>query len=249
MTGASRPTGGTSRGAGTASDVRCVTDRRRAPLPAARTCAYALQVLDALAHPPSRRPLCRDATVGPAVQRRDRPKLIDMGAVRRMDDADGTVCGTIGDQAPGTPRGEGATGGLAVLPARVRARAPRPVGNLRVSAVPVASSPTPRSVNWRRSARSLRLRTPSPHPTVRWERLVRERGGGRAAMPTGGRDTCTDGRQGRGPLPSVRALDERTRTVLAAERADRLLTGRARPGPRRTTGWSGRTVSAPRTWV
>ncbi|MEU4213007.1 tetratricopeptide repeat protein [Streptomyces sp. NPDC026206] len=75
-------------------------DGRRDPLPVERACAYGIEALEALAHLHSRNLLYCDFKVDNAIQQQDRLKLIDMGAVRRMDDHDSPIYGTVGYQAP-----------------------------------------------------------------------------------------------------------------------------------------------------
>ncbi|MER5971398.1 tetratricopeptide repeat protein [Streptomyces sp. NPDC002055] len=75
-------------------------DGRRDPLPVEQACAYGLEALDALGHLHSRNLLYCDFKVDNAIQQQDRLKLIDMGAVRRMDDHESAIYGTIGYQAP-----------------------------------------------------------------------------------------------------------------------------------------------------
>ncbi|WP_267243952.1 serine/threonine-protein kinase [Streptomyces sp. PR69] len=73
---------------------------RRDPLPVEQACAYGIEALEALAHLHSRNLLYCDFKVDNAIQQEDRLKLIDMGAVRRMDDEDSAIYGTVGYQAP-----------------------------------------------------------------------------------------------------------------------------------------------------
>ncbi|GAA2713320.1 serine/threonine-protein kinase [Streptomyces luteosporeus] len=75
-------------------------DGRRDPLPVEQACAYGIEALEALGHLHSRNLLYCDFKVDNAIQQQDQLKLIDMGAVRRMDDQDGPIYGTIGYQAP-----------------------------------------------------------------------------------------------------------------------------------------------------
>ncbi|MFV0129863.1 tetratricopeptide repeat protein [Streptomyces sp. HMX112] len=78
-------------------------DGRRDPLPVEQACAYGIEALEALAHLHSRNLLYCDFKVDNAIQTDDRLKLIDMGAVRRMDDDESAVYGTVGYQAPEVP--------------------------------------------------------------------------------------------------------------------------------------------------
>ncbi|WP_269853969.1 serine/threonine-protein kinase [Streptomyces sp. RPT161] len=79
---------------------RRTADGRREPLPVEQAIAYGIEALEALGHLHSRNLLYCDFKVDNAIQQEDRLKLIDMGAVRRMDDADSPIYGTIGYQAP-----------------------------------------------------------------------------------------------------------------------------------------------------
>ncbi|MFE0625821.1 tetratricopeptide repeat protein [Streptomyces sp. NPDC058864] len=78
-------------------------DGRREPLPVDQAIAYAIEALDALGHLHSRNLLYCDFKVDNAIQTEDRLELIDMGAVRRMDDQDSPIYGTVGYQAPEVP--------------------------------------------------------------------------------------------------------------------------------------------------
>ncbi|MFF4096869.1 tetratricopeptide repeat protein [Streptomyces sp. NPDC001834] len=73
---------------------------RRDPLPVEQACAYGIEALEALGHLHSRNLLYCDFKVDNAIQTEGRLKLIDMGAVRRMDDAESAIYGTVGYQAP-----------------------------------------------------------------------------------------------------------------------------------------------------
>ncbi|MGH3310849.1 MAG: tetratricopeptide repeat protein [Streptomyces sp.] len=73
---------------------------RRDPLPVEQACAYGLEALEAMGHLHSRNLLYCDFKVDNAIQQDDQLKLIDMGAVRRMDDYESAIYGTIGYQAP-----------------------------------------------------------------------------------------------------------------------------------------------------
>ncbi|MEV0369285.1 tetratricopeptide repeat protein [Streptomyces sp. NPDC050636] len=73
---------------------------RRDPLPVEQACAYGIEALEALGHLHSRNLLYCDFKVDNAIQQHDQLKLIDMGAVRRMDDDESAIYGTIGYQAP-----------------------------------------------------------------------------------------------------------------------------------------------------
>ncbi|MFG2144993.1 tetratricopeptide repeat protein [Streptomyces sp. NPDC048696] len=76
------------------------TDGRRDPLPVEQACAYGIEALEALGHLHSRNLLYCDFKVDNAIQTEDQLKLIDMGAVRRMDDEESAIYGTVGYQAP-----------------------------------------------------------------------------------------------------------------------------------------------------
>ncbi|MEV6578384.1 tetratricopeptide repeat protein [Streptomyces sp. NPDC051582] len=75
-------------------------DGRRDPLPVEQACAYGIEALEALGHLHSRNLLYCDFKVDNAIQQQDQLKLIDMGAVRRMDDEESAIYGTVGYQAP-----------------------------------------------------------------------------------------------------------------------------------------------------
>jgi len=73
---------------------------KRDPLPVEQACAYGIEALEALGHLHSRNLLYCDFKVDNAIQTEDQLKLIDMGAVRRMDDDESAIYGTVGYQAP-----------------------------------------------------------------------------------------------------------------------------------------------------
>ncbi|MGW2629741.1 tetratricopeptide repeat protein [Streptomyces chattanoogensis] len=73
---------------------------RRDPLPVEQACAYGIEALEALGELHRRNLLYCDFKVDNAIQQHDQLKLIDMGAVRRMDDIRSPIYGTIGYQAP-----------------------------------------------------------------------------------------------------------------------------------------------------
>ncbi|MGI5398863.1 tetratricopeptide repeat protein [Streptomyces sp. CA-135486] len=73
---------------------------KRDPLPVGQACAYGIEALEALGHLHSRNLLYCDFKVDNAIQQQDELKLIDMGAVRRMDDDESAIYGTVGYQAP-----------------------------------------------------------------------------------------------------------------------------------------------------
>ncbi|MEU4092977.1 tetratricopeptide repeat protein [Streptomyces sp. NPDC026673] len=85
------------------ANERRAADGRREPLPVDQAIAYAIEALDALGHLHSRNLLYCDFKVDNAIQTEDRLELIDMGAVRRMDDQDSPIYGTVGYQAPEVP--------------------------------------------------------------------------------------------------------------------------------------------------
>ncbi|MFB7759689.1 serine/threonine-protein kinase [Streptomyces xiamenensis] len=82
------------------ANTRRSADGRRDPLPVEQACAYGIEALDALGHLHSRQLLYCDFKVDNAIQQNDQLKLIDMGAVRRMDDHESAIYGTVGYQAP-----------------------------------------------------------------------------------------------------------------------------------------------------
>jgi serine/threonine-protein kinase PknG len=82
------------------ANERRTPDGRREPLPVTQAVAYAIEALEALGHLHSRNLLYCDFKVDNAIQTGDRLELIDMGAVRRMDDAESAIYGTVGYQAP-----------------------------------------------------------------------------------------------------------------------------------------------------
>ncbi|MGV9244948.1 tetratricopeptide repeat protein [Streptomyces sp. NPDC003710] len=82
------------------ANERRTPDGRRDPLPVEQACAYGIEALEALGHLHSRNLLYCDFKVDNAIQTEDRFKLIDMGAVRRMDDDESAIYGTVGYQAP-----------------------------------------------------------------------------------------------------------------------------------------------------
>ncbi|MFD6495760.1 tetratricopeptide repeat protein [Streptomyces sp. NPDC060188] len=79
---------------------RRTPDGKRDPLPVEQACAYGIEALEALGHLHSRNLLYCDFKVDNAIQTEDQLKLIDMGAVRRMDDDESAIYGTVGYQAP-----------------------------------------------------------------------------------------------------------------------------------------------------
>ncbi|MFF4542941.1 tetratricopeptide repeat protein [Streptomyces sp. NPDC001406] len=82
------------------ANTRRTPDGRRDPLPVEQACAYGIEALEALGHLHSRNLLYCDFKVDNAIQTEDQLKLIDMGAVRRMDDDESAIYGTVGYQAP-----------------------------------------------------------------------------------------------------------------------------------------------------
>ncbi|WP_367574497.1 tetratricopeptide repeat protein [Streptomyces griseoaurantiacus] len=82
-----------------ANDRRTASGARD-PLPVEQACAYGIEALEALGHLHSRNLLYCDFKVDNAIQTEDQLKLIDMGAVRRMDDEESAIYGTVGYQAP-----------------------------------------------------------------------------------------------------------------------------------------------------
>lgn len=82
------------------ANARRTPDGRRDPLPVEQACAYGIEALEALGHLHSRNLLYCDFKVDNAIQTEDQLKLIDMGAVRRMDDDESAIYGTVGYQSP-----------------------------------------------------------------------------------------------------------------------------------------------------
>jgi serine/threonine-protein kinase PknG len=82
------------------ANARRASDGKRDPLPVEQACAYGIEALEALGHLHSRNLLYCDFKVDNAIQTEDQLKLIDMGAVRRMDDDESAIYGTIGYQGP-----------------------------------------------------------------------------------------------------------------------------------------------------
>ncbi|MFG3225557.1 tetratricopeptide repeat protein [Kitasatospora sp. NPDC048194] len=78
---------------------RRTPDGRREPLPVEVAIAYALEALPALGYLHSRGLIYCDFKIDNAIQSGDTLKIIDMGAVCRLDH-DGPIYGTIGYQAP-----------------------------------------------------------------------------------------------------------------------------------------------------
>ncbi|WP_252945712.1 serine/threonine protein kinase, partial [Streptomyces sp. CHB19.2] len=82
------------------ANERRTPEGRRDPLPVEQACAYGIEALEALGHLHSRNLLYCDFKVDNAIQTEGQLKLIDMGAVRRMDDEESAIYGTVGYQAP-----------------------------------------------------------------------------------------------------------------------------------------------------
>ncbi|HEX6420506.1 MAG TPA: serine/threonine protein kinase [Acidimicrobiales bacterium] len=74
------------------------------PLPVAETIAYMLAVLPALGYLHERGLVFCDFKPDNVIHEGDRVKLIDLGGVRRLDDHDAAIFGTVGYQAPEVPR-------------------------------------------------------------------------------------------------------------------------------------------------
>lgn len=74
------------------------------PLPVAEAAAYMLAVLPALGHLHEHGMVFCDFKPDNVIHERDRVKLIDLGGVRRIDDHDAAIFGTVGYQAPEVPR-------------------------------------------------------------------------------------------------------------------------------------------------
>ncbi|WP_264926055.1 serine/threonine-protein kinase [Streptomyces sp. A012304] len=82
------------------ANARRTPQGKRDPLPVEQACAYGIEALEALGHLHSRNLLYCDFKVDNAIQTEDQLKLIDMGAVRRLDDDESAIYGTVGYQAP-----------------------------------------------------------------------------------------------------------------------------------------------------
>ncbi|MFE7645598.1 serine/threonine-protein kinase [Streptomyces phaeoluteigriseus] len=82
------------------ANARRTPDGKRDPLPVEQACAFGIEALEALGHLHSRNLLYCDFKVDNAIQTEDQLKLIDMGAVRRTDDDESAIYGTVGYQAP-----------------------------------------------------------------------------------------------------------------------------------------------------
>ncbi|MEU3156847.1 tetratricopeptide repeat protein [Streptomyces griseoincarnatus] len=82
------------------ANARRTPEGRRDPLPVEQACAYGIEALEALGHLHSRNLLYCDFKADNAIQTEDQLKLIDMGAVRRTDDDESAIYGTVGYQAP-----------------------------------------------------------------------------------------------------------------------------------------------------
>ncbi|UED86365.1 serine/threonine-protein kinase [Streptomyces profundus] len=85
------------------ANARRTSQGRRDPLPVEQACAYGIEALDALGYLHSRNLLYCDFKVDNAIQQHDQLQLIDLGAVRRMDDHESAIYGTLGYQAPEVP--------------------------------------------------------------------------------------------------------------------------------------------------
>ena len=75
-------------------------DGRRTPLPLPQVLAYGLEVLPALGYLHAQGLLFCDFKPDNVIQAEEQIKLIDLGAVRRIDDDDSVMYGTAGYQAP-----------------------------------------------------------------------------------------------------------------------------------------------------
>ncbi|MFF3670652.1 serine/threonine-protein kinase [Microtetraspora malaysiensis] len=72
----------------------------RQALPVAQVIAYGLEILKAFGYLHDQGLLYCDLKPGNVIQVEEQLKLIDLGAVRRIDDADSAIYGTVGYQAP-----------------------------------------------------------------------------------------------------------------------------------------------------
>jgi len=77
---------------------------QRAPLPLPQVLAYGLEVLPALGYLHDHGLVFCDFKPDNVIQAEEQVKLIDLGAVRRIDDPDGAIYGTPGYQAPEVAR-------------------------------------------------------------------------------------------------------------------------------------------------
>ena len=73
------------------------------PLPVAEAIAYILEILPAFGYLHRRGLLFCDFKPDNVIQTEEQLKLIDLGGVRRIDDADSDLYGTVGYQAPEVP--------------------------------------------------------------------------------------------------------------------------------------------------
>ncbi|WP_280700810.1 serine/threonine-protein kinase [Kitasatospora sp. GP82] len=81
------------------ANERRTPEGHRDPLPVEQAIAYALEALPALGYLHSRGLVYCDFKIDNVIQAEDSLKIIDMGAVRRLDD-EGPIYGTVGYQAP-----------------------------------------------------------------------------------------------------------------------------------------------------
>jgi serine/threonine-protein kinase PknG len=79
---------------------RTETQDRRAVLPLDQVLAYMIEILPAFGHLHSRGLVYCDFKPDNVIQTEEQLKLIDMGAVRQIDDEYGAIYGTVGYQAP-----------------------------------------------------------------------------------------------------------------------------------------------------
>lgn len=78
-------------------------DEEGAPIPVAQAIAYVLEILPAIGYLHRRGLLFCDFKPDNVIQTEEQVKLIDLGGVRRSDDADSDLYGTVGYQAPEVP--------------------------------------------------------------------------------------------------------------------------------------------------
>ena len=127
--------------------------RSRASLPVAHALAYAIEVLPALGYLHRRGLVYCDFKPDNVIQVEEHLKLIDLGGVRRADDDDSPVWGTVGYQAP-----EIALAGPRRPPTCTRsaARSPCSPSSSAVTPAPISTACRPRTAcpSWPSTSRS-----------------------------------------------------------------------------------------------